>query len=71
MPLADRLAFQQAVIHSQGWIRDKQDHLVITVLVEMETPAVSNESLSAMLNQSKLRYSDQRPIRFEPLQSAN
>lgn len=71
MSLADRLAFQQAVIQSQGWIREEQDHLAVTVLVKMEIPAMSNAALSAMLNRSDLRYSDQRPIRFEPLQSSN
>jgi len=71
MSLADRLAFQQAVIQSLGWIREEQDHLAVTVLVKMEIPAMSNAALSAMLNRSDLRYSDQRPIRFEPLQSSN
>ncbi|NMA46618.1 MAG: hypothetical protein GX945_08655 [Lentisphaerae bacterium] len=71
MPLAERFAFQQAAIQSQGWIREEENLIIVSLHVKMEIPAMSNDALCAMLNRSEIRYNDQRLIRFEPLQSAN
>lgn len=64
MPIAERLALQQAAIHSQAWIKDNDDHIAVTVLVESPMPTLGSNTLCEILNRSTISYADQRPIRF-------
>jgi tetratricopeptide (TPR) repeat protein len=64
MPLAERMAFQQAIVQCEGWISEEEDHIVVTVHSKMPAPAMNDKTLSEVLNRPAILYDEQRQIRF-------